>query len=45
MINTNEVSQNEMDIDTLTLFDYVTYGITNIQYDYTISSDIELNFD
>jgi hypothetical protein len=46
MINSNEVPQSEMDIDTLTLFNYITNGISSdIDLDYSVSSIIELNFD
>ena len=46
MVNTNEVNQAEMDIITLSLFDYVTQGISgDVGFDYAMSDEVELNFD
>ena len=46
MLNSNEVSQCQMDLDMLSLFDYVTQGISNdIEYEYVMLGNIELNFD
>ena len=46
MLSVNELNQAEMDIITLSLFDYVTHGISSdVGFDYAISDEIELNFD
>jgi len=46
MLNSNEVCQASMDIDTLTLFNYITQGASNdIDIDHILIDEIELNFD
>jgi len=46
MLNTNEVSQAQMPLDTLTMFDYVTQGTSDdIEFDYVMLDGVELNFD
>ena len=46
MLNTNEIGQAEMDLSMLSLFDYVTQGISNdIELDYVMLDGVELNFD
>jgi len=46
MLNSNELGQAQMPLDTLTMFDYVTQGISSdIEFDYVMLDEIELNFD
>ena len=46
MLSVNELNQAEMDQVTLSLFDYVTQGISSdISFDYAMSDEIELDFD
>jgi outer membrane protein W len=46
MLSVDELNQAEMDIITLSLFNYVTQGISgDIGFDYAMSDETELNFD
>jgi len=46
MPNSNEVNQAQMDLNMLTLFNYVTQGISSdIKLDYVMLDEVELNFD
>ena len=46
MLNSNELQQAQMPLATLTMFDYVTQGISSdIEYDYVMLDEVELNFD
>ena len=46
MPNINELNQTEMAPITLSLFNYVTQGISSdIGYDYVMLDEVELNFD
>ena len=42
----NELSQSEMALNTLNMFDYVTHGTSSdVEYDYDMLSGTELNFE
>lgn len=46
MINSNELRRAEMPLATLTLFDYVTQGIsTEVELDFDVLYEVELDFD
>ena len=46
MLSVNELSQSEMDVITLSLFNYVTQGTSSeVEFDYDMLSEIELNFE
>ncbi len=46
MLNSNELSQAEMPLPTLSLFNYVTQGISSdVELDYVMLDEVELNFD
>ena len=46
MLNTNEIGQAQMDLNMLSLFDYVTQGISSdVDLDCDIANNVELNFD
>jgi len=46
MLNSNEIGQAQMDLNMLSLFDYVTQGISSdVDLDCDIPNNNELNFD
>ena len=46
MVNNNELSQAEMPLATLILFDHVTQGISSdVELDCVMLDEVELNFD
>jgi len=46
MLNSDELNQTEMPLPLLNEFDYATQGISSdIEFDYAMVSEAELNFD
>ena len=46
MPNSNELSQAQMHLATLTMFNYITQGTSDdIEVDYAMLDGVELNFD
>jgi len=46
MLNSNEIGQAEMPLATLTVFNYITHGISSeVELDCAIDDEIELDFD